>query len=192
VFYSGRGSRLFSTRFVPVYFFRREFRQWAFEASGLQFLLCCPVDKINRPQKQAPADANTISAERFVKGTKATRNRLRKFQIGGISAQALERLLERYKALGITTILLGVSISSPGRTEYVSKIDAAFLSYMQKLREIHGVYFVDYRDRVPDELFRSAYYTTPQGALYVSRLLAREVLAPLWRNRHTRTDAISP
>ena len=136
-------------------------------------------------------DANTTSAERLVKGTKATRNRLRKFQIGGISARALERLLERYKALGITTILLGVSISSPARTEYVSKIDAAFLAYMQKLREMHGVYFVDYRDRVPDELFQSAYYTTPQGALYVSRLVAREVLAPLWRNRGAGTGSFS-
>ena len=74
----------------------------------------------------------------------------------------------------------------------MSKIDAVFLAYMQKLREVHGVYFVDYRDRVPDELFQSAYYTTPQGALYVSRLLAREVLAPLWQNRRTKTDAVSP
>jgi hypothetical protein len=192
VFYSGRGSRLLSTRLIPVYFFRREFRQWAFEASGLQFLLCCPVEKIKRRQTQAPADANTTSAERLVKGTKATRSRLRKFQIGGISAQALERLLEGYKAMGITTILLGVSISSPARTEYVSKIDAAFLAYMQKLRDIYGVFFVDYRDRVPDEFFQSAYYTTPQGSLYASRLVAREVLAPLWQNRHTRTDAVSP
>ena len=190
VFYSGRVPRLLSTRLVPVYFFRREFRQWAFEASGLQFLLCCSVDKIKRPQIQA-ADADTTSAERLVKGTKATRSRLRKFQIGGISARALERLLERYKALGITTILLGVSISSPARTEYVSKIDAAFLSYMQKLRTIYGVYFVDYRDRVPDEFFQSAYYTTPQGALYVSPLLAREVLAPLWRNRSAGNGSFS-
>ena len=188
VFYSGRGSRLFYTRLIPVYFFRREFRQWASEASGLQFLLCCPADKIKRPQAEAAVDANTSSAERLVKGTKATRSRLRKFQIGGIAARALERLIERYKALGITTILLGVSISSPARTEYVSKIDTAFLAYMQKLRAMHGVYYVDYRDRVPDELFRSAYYTTPQGAMYVSRLLTREVLAPLWRNRSSGSN----
>jgi len=191
VFYSGRVPRLLSTRLVTVYFFRREFRQWAFEASGLQFLLCCPVDKIKRRQTQAAADADTTSAKRLVKGTKATRSRLRKFQIGGISARALERLLERYKALGITTILLGVSISSPARTEYVSKIDAAFLAYMQKLRDIYGVYFVDYRDRVPDEFFQTAYYTTPQGALYASRLLAREVLAPLWRNRSAANGSFS-
>jgi hypothetical protein len=181
VFYSGRVPRLLATRLVTVYFFRRQFRQWAFEASGLQFLTCCPVDKIKRLRTQADADTN--SDERLVKGTKATRSRLRKFQVGGISAQALEKLLERYKALGITTILFGVSISSPARTEYVSKIDAAFLAYMQKLRDNYGVFFVDYRDRVPDELFQTAYYTTPQGSLYASRLVAREVLAPLWRNR---------
>jgi hypothetical protein len=183
VLYSGQVQRLLSTRLIPVYFFRREFRQWAFEASGLEFLTCCPIDKIKRPQTRAPADANMTSAERFVKGTKATRSRLRKFQIGGIAPQALERLLKRYHALGITTILVGVPISSLARTAYASKIDAAYHAYMQNLGEKYGVLFVDYRDRVPDELFWTGYYTTPKGALYVSRLLAREVLAPLWRNR---------
>lgn len=191
VFYSGRVPRLLSTRLVPAYFFRQQFRQWALEAAGLEFLLCCSVDKIKGRQTQAAVDAETTSAERFVKGAKATRNRLRKFQIGGISARALERLLDRYKALGITTILLGVSISSPARTEYVPRIDGAFLAYMQKLRDVYGAYFVDYRDRVPDEFFQTAYYTTPQGALYASRLLAREVLAPLWRSRSAGNGGFS-
>ena len=62
---------------------------------------------------------------------------------------------------------------------------------MQKLRRIYCVSFVDYRDRVPDELFRSAYYTTPQGESYASRLFAREVLAPLWRNRGAGNGSFS-
>ena len=197
VFYSGQVPRLVSTRLIPVYFFRREFRQWVLEASGLEVLLCCPIKKAKRSKTHTLADANTASAARLVKGTRATRNRLRKFQIGGVAPRALERVLKRHKALGITTILLGVPISSPARAEYVSKIDAAYLAYMQKLKEIYGVAFVDYRDRVPDVLFGTAYYTTPQGALYTSRLLAREVLAPLWRNQSAvndgfRTNDVTP
>ncbi len=190
--YSGGFSRLLSTRFIPVYLFRHEFRRWAIEGSGLQFLLCCPAEsKSPSPQAQAPAVAKMPVAEQLKAGASVTRSRLRYFKVGGLSARALERLLERYKSLGVTTILLGVPISSPSRAEYVPEIDAEFLAYMQKLRAIYGVYFVDYRDRVPDEFFRSAYYTTPQGALYVSRLISHEVLAPLWQNRNTRTDAVS-
>jgi len=191
--YSGGFSRLLSARFIPVYLFRHEFRRWAIEGSGLQFLLCCPVDSTRpSPRAQAPAVAKTPRTEQLKEGASVTRSRLRYFKVGGLSARALERLLARYKSLGVTTILLGVPISSPSRAEYVPEIDGEFLAYMQKLREIYGLYFVDYRDRVPDEFFRSAYYTTAQGTLYVSRLLAREILAPLWQNRHTRTDAVSP
>ena len=181
-YYSGQGRTLFSSRLIPVYFFRKEFRQWALEASRLQVLLCCPNANTKRPQTQAPADVSMTSAERLVRGTKLTRNRLKKFYIGGSTPRALERLLERNKALGITTILLGAPLSSLARAEYVSNIDVQYHAYMQKLREKFGVHFVNYRDRVPDELFRAAYYTTPQGSSYASRLLAREVLAPLWQN----------
>ena len=189
--YSRGISRLLSTRLIPVYLFRHEFRRWASEGSGLQSLFCCPAGATTpSPQAQPDRVAEQPLAERLKAGAKVTRYRLSYFKVGGLSARALERLLERYQSLGVTTILLGVPISSPSRAEYLPAIDAEFLAYMQQLREIYGAYFVDYRDRVPDELFGSAYYTTIQGKMYVSRLLTHEVLAPLWQNRGAKTNAL--
>lgn len=187
VLYSNAVPRLLSTRLIPVYFFRHEFRQWALEASGLQHPRCCAVDRTEPPQSENPRYAGMTLAERLIVQARENSGRLHRFQIGGFSARALERLLERHQSLAVTTILLGVPLSSPSRVAYVREIDDAFLAYMQKLREKYGVYFFDYRDRVPDELFKAAYYTTEAGTSYVSRLLAREVLAPLWQNRGART-----
>jgi hypothetical protein len=134
--------------------------------------VCCPVDKIKRRQTQS-ADANTTSAERFVQGTKATRSRLRKFQIGGMSARALERLLERYKALGITTILLGSRF-------LVRSIDLCLENrchipaYIQKLRDIMAFY-IDYRDRVPMSSF-SQPTTHASGFIVCNRFVARSCI----------------
>jgi hypothetical protein len=192
VVYSNGFPRLIATRFTPVYFFRQEFRQWAIGGTGLPTLLCCPDDTIAAPQTQAPRDAEITLAERLTLGASLTKSRLHRFQIGGFSARALERAVERYKTLGVTTILLAVSVSGPLRQAYVPNIDAAFLAFMERLRKMYGVYFMDYRDRIPDEFFKSGYYTTEQGTLYVTRLLAREVLAPLWQSKISVPEASVP
>ena len=188
VLYSNAVPRLLATRFIPVYFFRHEFRRWASESTGLQSPSCCRVDRTNPPQTEKSRYDDMTLAERLILQARENSGRLHRFQIGGFSARALERMLERYRSFGVTTILLGVPVSSPSRAVYVPEIDAAFLAYMQKMRERYGVYFFDYRDRIPDELFRAAYYTTPRGTSYVSRLVAREILAPLWQNRNSRSD----
>jgi hypothetical protein len=49
---------------------------------------------------------------------------------------------------------------------------------------------MDYRDRIPDQFFKSGYYTTEQGTQYVTRLLAREVLAPLWQSKSSGIEGL--
>lgn len=189
LFWSGAPPlRLLSFRLIPAYRFRSEFQQWALEALGLQFPLFSP-EKTLQPEAGAAAQPHGAPAELRLKGAAVTRQRLRHFKVGGLSARALERMIERYKTLGATSVLVGVPISNPSRSEYVPEINAAFLAYMERLEESYGVYFVDYRDRVPDEFFKSAYYTTREGTLYFSCLLAREVLVPLWRERNLQTAA---
>jgi hypothetical protein len=55
---------------------------------------------------------------------------------------------------------------------------------MRRLGKTYGTYFFDYRDRLSDGYFYTPYYTTTEGKLHFSRLLAREVLVPLVVGTH--------
>jgi hypothetical protein len=181
VFRADAVPRLFSSRAIPVYFFRSEFQQWTVQTLKARFP-APTTDPPENPTTTTHAQEPTTT-EPLELGVPIAQRRLRSFEVGGISVRALERLIERYRRLGTAVVLVGVPLSSPYRGVHTPEISAVFYDYMRRLRETYGIQFVDYHDRIPDELFRSTYYTTAEGRLYFSRLLAREVLVPLWRDR---------
>jgi hypothetical protein len=191
VYWSGELSRLLSSRLIPLYLFRSELQQWTLDVLGAQFHTPSSGDETPPPHTQT-RQRELPTPARLRLGAPVAQKRLRDFQIGGASARALERLIERYTTMGTKLVLVGVPVSSPYRSAYVPSIDAAFLNYMHQLSHTYGIWFVDYRHRLPDELFASAYYTTPEGRLSFSRHLAREVVIPLWRDGTLEQFATSP
>jgi hypothetical protein len=124
----------------------------------------------------------TDQAEHLLSGARKLRKRLRDFEIGGISAHALERVIRQYRQLGTQIILIGPPVSSPYRRFYEKSIDHKFNAYMKHLGKTYSASYYDYRARLPDSLFSSVYYATAAGAEQFSRLVAQEILLPLLAN----------
>jgi hypothetical protein len=165
-----------ATRFNAVYMFRSEFQRWALDALKL------PLESSNlgdenarkRAKRAQPADPEVL-----LKGAKFARKSVRGYEIGGLNARALIRMIERYSKLGTTIVFIAPPVSSPYRTGYGSPVDAAYLAYMQRLGKTYGTYFFDYRHRLADHHFWTPYYTNTDGRRHFSQLLAREVIVPL-------------
>jgi len=165
-----------ATRFNAVYTFRSEFQHWALDALKLRFESSTfgGENAQQRAKRAQPADPEVL-----LKGAKYARKNVRGYQIGGLNARALIRMIERYSKLGTTIVLIAPPVSSPYRAAYGSPVDAAYLAYMHRLGKTYGTYFFDYRHRLADNHFRTPYYTTTDGKLHFSRLLAQEVIVPL-------------
>jgi hypothetical protein len=167
-----------ATRFNAVYTFRSEFQQWATEALNLPFASANFRHAKARKRKEAsplkPADFEVLR-----RGAAFAKKSLRGYEIGGLNTLALNRMIERYSKLGTTVVLVAPPVSSPYRTAYRTQINEAYIDYMRRLGDIHSAYFFDYRDRLRDDQFYTSYYTTIDGKLHFSELVAREVLVPL-------------
>jgi hypothetical protein len=172
---AGTLSLAMATRLNAVYTFRNEFQQWAIDALGLPFEPAAVRDAIAR-KRQA---MKRLEAGGLQKGTALARKNVRRYEIGGLNARALTRMLERYSALGTTAVLIAPPVSSPYRSGYPKAVDQAYLDYMRGLAKMNGTYFFDFRDRLPDRHFYTPYYTNADGKLHFSELVAREILVPL-------------
>jgi hypothetical protein len=173
---AGTLSLAIATRFNAIYTFRSEFQQWAIDALKLPLEFSNPGDENARRQakREQPADPEVL-----LKGAKFARKNVRGYQIGGLNARALIRMIERYSKLGTAIVFIAPPVSSPYRAAYGSPVEAVYLAYMQRLGKSYGTYFFDYRHRLADNQFRTPYYTNTDGKLHFSRLLAREVIVPL-------------
>jgi hypothetical protein len=109
---------------------------------------------------------------------------LRDYELSPIVTAALERLLGGCRAEGIDVLLVGVPAREALRALYTPAVNATYLGYMRSLTVGDGCRFVDFRDRVPEHGFSDSLHLTDDGAAHFSRLLAREVLIPLWRELH--------
>src|SRR2546421_251153 len=78
-------------------------------------------------------------------------------------------------------MLVAVPVTRWHRDQYTPEINAAFLAHMDRLTRTYRCRFFDYRDQVPDYLFKDIHHLAPEGAYYFSRRLTREVLSPAWK-----------
>lgn len=173
---AGRLSLAIATRFNAAYTFRSEFQQWTLHALKLRFESSHLRDANARlrANRAEPADVEVLQ-----RGISYGRKNVRGYEIGGLNARSLIRMIERYSSLGTTIVFIAPPVSGPYRSAYVSPVDSAYRDYMQRLGKTYGTYFFDYRDRLADHYFWTTYYTTTDGKLHFSRLLAREVIVPL-------------
>jgi hypothetical protein len=186
---AGTLSLALATRLNAVYTFRTEFQQWAIDALGRPFEPVAVRDAIARKRKLM----NRLEAAGLQQGAALARRNVRHYEIGGLSARALTRMLERYSALGTSVVLVAPPVSSPYRSGYPTPVNQAYLAYMRRLGKMYGTYFFDFRDRLPDRYFYTPYYTNADGKLHFSQLVAREILVPLLTSgtRHSGLKTIS-
>ena len=87
---------------------------------------------------------------------------LRNYQPGGgTSEAALERILQRCQKRGIKVTLVGVPVASAHRQLYTPAIEAKFQSYVSRYVKTYFCEFVDYRSKVPDDLFLDHHHLSP-------------------------------
>jgi hypothetical protein len=139
-----------------------------------------------------PQPVPTERIRHFEAGIVHTRRLLRDYHIGGNPPAALERLIRRCRHHHIEVILVAVPVTTFHRNQYTPTINASFLAYMDRLTRTYHCRFFDYRDQVPDYLFRDIHHLTPEGGFYFSRRLTREVLSPAWKEHGRETLAAFP
>lgn len=179
--------RLVRARLLPLYVHRREL--WR-EGSNQLRSLAAPGSKAAAADPTIPLDelrealgrTGVAPAEYTPHGASLVPGWLRHYQVGGTAAAALDRLLERCQANNIEVVLVSPPLTSAHRQAYSPAIEAAFQSHVHRLATKHGCRFVDYRERLPDDLFIDNHHLLPDGGRRFSELLAREVLAPLYRD----------
>jgi len=190
---SKRMDMLVSARLNSVYFYRRELLIWitgrkrpflrvpdpaeqARESSEAESNVAPPANR----SEADPEEAARQFRQRSGRGARHIRKWLRNYEISGLAAESLDRLLQRCRAHGIEVILIGPPVAGVHRAVYTDDIESAFQAYMKGLSERHHVRYLDYRDRLTDDRFIDNHHTNPKGALEFSRLLARDVVRPSW------------
>lgn len=184
---------LVAARLNPVYFYRREILIWITGRKPPFLRVPDPAEVAREQSSQESADAVAPepgagdperAAEEFRRragrGARHIRKWLRKYEISGIAAEGLDRLLERCRAHGVKAILIGPPVTAVHRAVYTDDVESAFRAHLKDLAKRYGVGYVDYRERLPDDLFLDNHHTNAEGARTFSRLLAEEVVRPSW------------
>jgi hypothetical protein len=176
-------------RTVPVYTHRKQLvkdakvsvRGWVPDAApGAPLTAAAPLDwkEVMRPPERLPDDE--LLAQSRDRAAQVTRRWLRDYQAGGVTAEALERVLARCRSENIGVVLLGIPACTAHRAEFTPEIDAQYLAYMTRLTRDYGCRFVDARDWIADSLFLDDMHLRfEDGAKIFTDRFAREVLQGL-------------
>lgn len=190
---SRRLDDLLSARLNPVHVYRKEILIWITGRKPPFLRVPAPAEAARARSAARDDDvlrANLDESEEEIaaaetrhragRGARRIRRWLRGYVIAGFAPESLDRLLERCRTHGIEAILVAPPVAGIHRAQYTPAIDAAFSAYMTDLTARHQVRFLDYRERLPDDLFVDNHHTTERGAHIWSRMLAEEVLRPAW------------
>jgi hypothetical protein len=176
-------------RTVPVYTHRKQIvkdakssvRGWMPDPDpGAPPAAAAPLDwkEVMRPPDRLPDnELLTLSQNR---AAQVTRRWLRDYEVGGVTTEALERVLARCRDEKIGVVLLGIPACTAHRAEFTPEIDAQYLGYMTRLQRDYGCRFVDARDWISDTLFLDDMHLRfEDGAKMFTDRFARKVLLAL-------------
>ena len=202
---SANFSGLFSDRAFPVFQCRREI--WTVVGNALEekyALGLMPADSgygarratagfVVTPQNYPSLSscayhkvlANTEVQERQARvegGLRTVRQWLGNYEVGGLTCEALERLLQRCRKHHVRVLLVVPPIASEQRALYTPEIETVFQDYLHDLEQRYGCRRVDRRQDVPDCCLSDNHHVwIPEGSTPFSRQLTQQVLAPEWR-----------
>jgi len=185
---AGEGGRLLLERFVPLYRHRYEIcktlrtRLNVFAPPPVHYAAADPLangmtDSEWR-QHLTPRTMTEEEAGRGGSGADMVQREVRHFGVPGNAHAALERILVRCQALGITPFLVGAPVSQSFR-EACAPVRSAYLSQLSELKSKYDTAFFDTHASLPEHHFMDYHHTTKTGAIVFSRLLARQQLAPI-------------
>jgi hypothetical protein len=203
--------RLILDRVLPIYRYRRALRgECAAILGGSAAGLCWALDygtsgpnETSTQEEQEDTRRKPTREELFLDGLPGqsprkltaenlprVREWLEDYRVGGTACVALERLVRRCHAHGMTAILVAPPVSSAQRLLYTPQIEAVFAAYVRELERTHQCRFVDYRARLSDSLFYDNHHVLRAGGKIFSEELTRDVLVPRWRAiRSSRKDS---
>jgi Protein of unknown function (DUF1574) len=175
-------------RTVPVYTHRKQLvkdaksaaRDWLPHTNGAEAQPAVPLDwkDVMRPPEQ-PTNEELLKLSRE-RASLTTRRWLTPYHAGGVTAEALERVLGRCRSEGIGVILLGIPACTAHRAEFTPAIEAEYTAYINRLTVDYGCRFVDARDWIPDTLFLDDMHLRfEDGAKVFTDRFVREVLVGL-------------
>lgn len=179
----GRLSTLASSRLIPFFGHRRQLLAWVVRAAPwmereVGGVVLPPLG----PPQQLSETPHVLSQEMLV----PLAGSLRGYRADGQAAVALGRILTRCRRRGIRAVLVAVPACRVYRGAYTPAIDAVFRARIEELTRAGGAVFADERAALDDRYFRDGHHLTPEGAAAYSDLLARDVLAPIWKGLRDR------
>lgn len=188
VYRAGELSTLICARLFPMYVHRLDF----FDAIGDGLM---DLTK-KRTGARSGIDwsknlgiANITAEERVLKekqGMEIARLGLHHYQIGGNSAAALERLLQRCDEEHIFVCLVAVPLSKQHRELYTASIEEAFIAHMKQCCEHHSCQFLDCRTLLKEEYFLDGHHVNDQGARQFSHWFVQQNLFTAWQTAISR------
>jgi hypothetical protein len=183
---TGAVKRLLVLRFTPLYDFRYQLLKQA--ATGFAPLAApyaeSPPDSMteaewsdlrSRPRPLTKSQESGIYGE-----TAPDMPWLRNYRLGGNAPLKLEKMIIDCQRRGIRPIIVGAPVASVYRAKYTPAIREAYQQVIDRLKDRYNVDYVECRDSMLDHHFCDTHHVmSPASAVVFSRILAREVLAPL-------------
>ncbi len=189
-------SRLLSSRLIPFFLYRQELLTYLVGLSPPYLSLTGGTEphpasaNIGAPAAVPPAPEFQVfsheeqdAAVRRIQSTIPNVQKwLKNYRISGQNPRHLESMLAYLRAHNVVAILAGVPVAKVHFECYSTEINQKFLDYMNLLCRNYGCRFVDYRNRLSDDLFHDTHHLNTNGGIVFSRILQQEVLCEVWRN----------
>lgn len=187
-------SRLLSSRLTPFYRHRDQLLAWAGEAverlqdhtfgspRPSQDPPAAPAPGLDRPTIPLPPH---VAMEAYVRRTRAL---LADYELAGRPPEALEKLVASCREKNVRVILLQTPLNSRIRALLGPDVMEKYRSFIERLERGYGCRFVDISERIPDSMLHDSEHANGEGRECFTRILAEEILAPLWPTEMQRLD----
>lgn len=179
---------LCSSRLIPFYFHRNEWRTWArrkMEPSEnnpanatVDSLAFQPV---RWPERKIADLTDADRAERLEGGLRRTRKALAGYKVSGRTPEAMEHLIAICREREIAIILVQMPVHSAQRALFSPAISQRYRDFVAHLTSTYECRYIDLSGRTPDLLLLDCSHSSSEGEEYFSRLFAEEILGPAWR-----------
>lgn len=186
-------ARLVMARMLPLYMHRRNLRAVVLpppvssEPSPLVSSRCWAMGHshwAHRDDYPDPPPSPVLSSRRIDFDVGRLAQTFVGYRTDGVVSAALERLLARCDAEGISVVLVLPAVSQNFRDIYTPEVEVRFQDHLARLRETHPFEVVDLRDTVPDAGFVDLHHLDfDSGALLYSRAALKRVVLPAVERR---------
>ncbi len=170
-----RGTRttLLCARLFPVYCYRTELLIWMTGKKPPH--LAAPPAGEPKPRVTPPDDPRH-GAQRWAR-------RMRNYRVSPRAVGVLERIVDRCREARLECVFVESPVTSTHRAVLDGQVATAFTAALDQARKERPLEFLDFHDRLPDDVFEDSTHGNAQGEALFSVIFADEVIAPRWAAR---------